>query len=802
MEEKNKQILKYYPSSITMEKTNIIMDQMKKYIFKIKNKNGEGTGFFCYIFNNNIKIPVLITNSHIIDENFIKQNKILNIILNDGREYKSIELQENKKIYTNKKYDITIIDISPEKDNIINFLELDELIFLNQNIFNDPIYIINYPKSGNECKVSVSYGIIEQINSEINIFNSKDLDWSGAPILRLSNNKIIGIYNENINLSILNMKNAINEYLSNINLIKVEYHNFYINKTNQIPQIINTILGPEIEENEEGKNNKSEINSKTVIGPETEEKEYINQYNDEIPSLNIKKNNSEILNNNDRYNSNINNDNINNQNIGQAKFILNSNNIQNQNTPNIDFNGNLNINNELNNNSNISNNPDNFNNYNINEQNMNNMNINMNIYNFNECMDNRLTFSYDQINQKEDNNNTYMNNNNNTYNNNNFNTPNKNIKNLKSQNCSNRGRYKSLSNAKSQEINNINLNQGYSFSRIRKVPKLGLKNSGNTSNFNSVYQLLGNFQDLADFFLDSNNQLNINSNINTMRLSYLIQRLFIHLYPIQEKKEEIYEPIYQTDFIVKNNIQLEPNFLICFILNTLDNELNKLKNNNQLLNYNIYDRNNVIDYGIKNFKNSNNSIISTMIYYFGVKESRCSICNHITYDFLIYNIMDLDILNTYNFFNKNNVKTINIYNCLAYKRIIKQEKWFCNNCRQINIKYNKYEIYDSPEILIFTLNRGNFNRNLINVPFLLESEIHLNGFVEKMDAIKDYELTGIVSIYMEKKKYVCCYKSYIDKNWYFFNDEIVLKADFNMVMKNHNNKQFIPLILVYEEIKK
>ena len=37
--------LEYYPLPITINKTELILDQMKKSICKIDNLNGQGTGF-------------------------------------------------------------------------------------------------------------------------------------------------------------------------------------------------------------------------------------------------------------------------------------------------------------------------------------------------------------------------------------------------------------------------------------------------------------------------------------------------------------------------------------------------------------------------------------------------------------------------------------------------------------------------------------------------------------------------------------------------------------------------------------
>ena len=69
--------------------------------------------------------------------------------------------------YTSSEYDTTIIEINEEKDNIKNFLELDDKIINdiidNNNENNDyidqQIYIFYYPKG----RLSVSHGIIGKI---------------------------------------------------------------------------------------------------------------------------------------------------------------------------------------------------------------------------------------------------------------------------------------------------------------------------------------------------------------------------------------------------------------------------------------------------------------------------------------------------------------------------------------------------------------------------------------------------------------------------------------------------------------
>ena len=188
MEEINQEkILDKYPLPVTIEKTNIILDQLKKCVCKIRTIKGDGSGFFCYIPFNNKKLPVLITNYHIIDDNFIKENKNITVTLNDDSEDKNIIIDNNKNIYTSNIYDTTIIEIKKEIENINDFLELDENIFKeNPNILNESIYILQYPKYVDKQKASIGYGIFKQINGfNINHYCCTKDGSSGSPIIYL-----------------------------------------------------------------------------------------------------------------------------------------------------------------------------------------------------------------------------------------------------------------------------------------------------------------------------------------------------------------------------------------------------------------------------------------------------------------------------------------------------------------------------------------------------------------------------------------------------------------------------------------
>ena len=146
-----KKNIENYPKSISLEGTEKILEQMKKKICKINTGIKNGIGFFCKIpypdYNN--LLSVLITNNHIIDELIFKNKKKITLSINN--EDKDIEL-ENRIKYTNKKYDITIIEIKKE-DKIGDYLELDNIKRSNKSYIGESIYILHYQRS-KKIKVS------------------------------------------------------------------------------------------------------------------------------------------------------------------------------------------------------------------------------------------------------------------------------------------------------------------------------------------------------------------------------------------------------------------------------------------------------------------------------------------------------------------------------------------------------------------------------------------------------------------------------------------------------------------------
>ena len=116
--------------ALSLDNIDKITEKMKTCICKVYAGNKIGTGFFCRIPYEGKSIPVLMTNYHVISDDFLKNNKSFQISINNGEIYDTININENSKIYSSirNKYDIMIIKLTDE-NNKYNYLDLDEHLF-------------------------------------------------------------------------------------------------------------------------------------------------------------------------------------------------------------------------------------------------------------------------------------------------------------------------------------------------------------------------------------------------------------------------------------------------------------------------------------------------------------------------------------------------------------------------------------------------------------------------------------------------------------------------------------------------
>ena len=95
---------------ITRKQTETISIQMEKSICMIKGKS-IGTGFFCCLNFENIYIPCLMTSYQVIDDKYIKENKKIEISLNDNEIKEEIKLSDEDIMYISKEIEYNLIII-------------------------------------------------------------------------------------------------------------------------------------------------------------------------------------------------------------------------------------------------------------------------------------------------------------------------------------------------------------------------------------------------------------------------------------------------------------------------------------------------------------------------------------------------------------------------------------------------------------------------------------------------------------------------------------------------------------------
>jgi len=231
--------IKNFPDPVSISGTKTILNQMINCICKIKLKGVNGTGFFCAIHLENInQIYCLITNNHVLNEDYYRNNTEINLLLNDEEKVVVLNLEKKRKTFFHEKYDIALIEVKKD-DGINNFLELDENIFKEKEsaIYEDKsIYLLQYP--GGEA-AAVSYGLIKAFDN-FNIMHSCSTEKgsSGSPILNLQNNKVIGVHKEasiNFNFNIATfLKFPLNDFLNKIkNKNKISNSDFGVNTKNK-----------------------------------------------------------------------------------------------------------------------------------------------------------------------------------------------------------------------------------------------------------------------------------------------------------------------------------------------------------------------------------------------------------------------------------------------------------------------------------------------------------------------------------------------------------------------------------------
>ena len=353
---------------------------------------------------------------------------------------------------------------------------------------------------------------------------------------------------------------------------------------------------------------------------------------------------------------------------------------------------------------------------------------------------------------------------------------------------------------------------------LSKLPTLiGLRNIGATCYMNATLQALSHTNIFTDFFLT---KYQYNPNDQSKKMSNEMYKVLSNLWS-EEKKKGDYPP---SDF--KNTLSQEnPLFagiaandskdLINFLLERFHQELNTVDknniNNNGDENVNQMDEMQTFSAFLKEYFQSNQSIIVDTFYGICETKSKCGGCNITKYNFQIYSFLEFPLkeVNSYMFQlgrrfalvnNDGTNPDINLYECFDYYQKVDlmtgQNQMYCNICNGNRDTFYGTSIYSLPNYLIINLNRGKGAVYSCNVIF--PEVLNLLNYVSFKEGGTAMRLYAVICHYGPSSMsghFIAYCRHRVTNKWYKYNDSIVTECT---QPKEYTNG--MPYILFYKSV--
>ena len=641
------------------------------------------------------------------------------------------------------------------------------------------------------------------------------------------NNKLQNEFTQKINeinkelLSILSSE--LNEFNSNINQLFEDLNNKLDEEC--IPKFNNNSELEQIDNNKinEIKNINNDIVNKFNLFNETKinNKNFLNKMDG-----NKSNNRNDVFFENNKYTIKNNNNNNNIDDNNYNKHNMNSSSIQN------------NMNNQSNNNNNFKN-FDMYNSFNVNAMNnqnraiYNNFNINnSNQHNHNNNFD--LNVQNNNNNKNNRNNQNIMNYQNNMNNQNNMGNQNRQINNFNNMNNQNNINfmYNSNNNWKvrndmnnlnhqnnnmnfidNDTPNNININDNFEsdelrkqkvdFSKFSNPPLITLVESNNTNQLiNLIFRCLSNILTILPYYFNPNREKIIlkksREDPNGVYLGPSFLKLLDNIWKSSKKE---YYPVELHTVLRKlmgiNYYSNNPGFILEFILNQLDKELNfnsvvNMDNND---NDNHLNEKNSFGHFFKNFEKYSTKI-SNCSFSTIRTQKKCSLCQQSTYYFNSTPVVNIILESTSDniFFNQLNLSE-HLNNLLIEKKDENINE-YCINCKNERKKYVNKELFLTFSLIIFYINREKDpeSRLAFNYPESFDGKKLIN---EVFDLYNYQLITVIKKNPNDNNDYIAYCRSFINNKWYsYYKQNISVVNNINEIIDNKN-----ACLLIYNELK-
>ena len=238
--------------------------------------------------------------------------------------------------------------------------------------------------------------------------------------------------------------------------------------------------------------------------------------------------------------------------------------------------------------------------------------------------------------------------------------------------------------------------------------------------------------------------------------------------------------------------------LVLFLLETMHDELNKVKNkkqNNETVDQ--YSFENSFKSFTRYFQQNFQSVISDNFYGMYDSIMKCLNCNIVTHNIQCYNILIIPLEEVRKFKNRTQ-KLVTIRECFEYYQkpeyMTGQNQIYCNRCKQMANSVNSSFLIVGPKLLVINLNRGKGLQFNIKLDF--DEYINISDFIYFKSTPTKYKLIGVVTHFGPSGMsghFIAFCNSFMDNKWYRYNDSLVTPSSFQDA-KNTG----VPYILFYQ----